>query len=994
MKKIIFFCLLCPLFLQAQKPYWQQEVNYRIEVYLNDKKHTLSADEEMEYINHSPDVLNEIFIHLWPNAFKNKKTAFAKQQMENGGTRFFHAKDEELGYIDSLDFKVNGSKAILQYDADNCDIAKLILSTPLMPGEKIKISTPFHVKIPASFSRLGHIETSYQLTQWYPKPAVYDATGWHPIPYLDQGEFYSEFGSYDVTIHLPENYVVGATGDLQTASEIAFLDSLAAATQKIESFSSEDSFPESSKKMKTICFKQDKVHDFAWFADKRFHVMKSQVELPVSHRMVTTWVMFNNKTANVWKNGTDYVNDAIYYYSLWNGEYPYNQATAVDGALSAGGGMEYPTITIIGPVSGAKNLQEVIVHEVGHNWFYGILGSNERDHAWMDEGINSYNEKRYMRQQYPLSMNNVLGDKISFGKLNDYGTYNGTSILYFLKKAQNSDQPIDIPSTTFSAINYGASVYGKTPLLFLYLEQYLGRSVFDSCMHAYFERWKFKHPQPKDIQQCFEEKSGKKLDWFFEGNLKSKTNMDFKVKDLKKKDSEIQLTYRIRSDMKEPLIIYTFDKEGKLLEKTITEPASSGVYTATLSAKDAHKIVLNDPRNVPEKNQRNNAIYVHGLFKKIKPISVGFLTSIDNPERTQFFLIPALGYDYTDKWMPGLVFSNYTIPFKKLEFIALPMYSLALQKIVGTGRLAWHIPVQSGCRMITPAFIYSRFSDATTSFNTTEFLKKNPSETFVSNYQKLDFRIQFDIKPATDRSLKEKKIILRHLRILQDLQGSLNSVAYSQNNMTEIKFQQKNKNVLLPSSREFTAQLNEDVGKLFGEQKISIHYPSKNKGVDLRFFGGLFFYNDLKNTRYSYSLGRIKDYMYDEIVLAREVSGTFLDHQIATNDGGFKQTTSSFDASSWMLASNVKIHFPGKLPIGVYADIGISNANDFVTGNKNLYYDYGGFLNIIKDVVEIYFPFGNSSSKNLNQLKYSDQIKFIFKLQKLNPFDYLNNNNL
>ena len=194
----------------------------------------------------------------------------------------------------ALDFQVNNTELKVEYDEKNPDIAKVYLPKTLRSGEKVDISTPFRVKIPETFSRLGHVGQSYQITQWYPKPAVYDQTGWHPMPYLDQGEFYSEYGSFDVSISLPNNYVVGATGDLQTESERQFLNNLAAKTAANweESCPSEidisgalgmlgggggigePDFPTSATERKTIRFTQNNIHDFAWFADKRFHILK------------------------------------------------------------------------------------------------------------------------------------------------------------------------------------------------------------------------------------------------------------------------------------------------------------------------------------------------------------------------------------------------------------------------------------------------------------------------------------------------------------------------------------------------------------------------------------------------------------------------------------------------------------------------------------------------------------------------------------------------
>ena len=215
LKKVIILLVLYPAVNQsvnAQDNYWQQEVHYKIDVRLNDKDHTLQGSETIEYINHSPDTLRYIWFHIWPNAYKNNKTAFYAQ-LSKLKDRSDKLKSNADGYIDSLEFAVNGKAAAVEAQAEHIDIIKILLPDQLLPGQRISINTPFFVKIPSYVSRLGYYKDTYMISQWYPKPAVYDKKGWHPMPYLDQGEFYSEFGNFDVRITVPEGYVVAATGE-------------------------------------------------------------------------------------------------------------------------------------------------------------------------------------------------------------------------------------------------------------------------------------------------------------------------------------------------------------------------------------------------------------------------------------------------------------------------------------------------------------------------------------------------------------------------------------------------------------------------------------------------------------------------------------------------------------------------------------------------------------------------------------------------------------
>ena len=233
MKRITILLILIS-FIFAQKPYFQQHVAYDIDVTLDDSLHTLSAFEKIAYTNNSSENLCCLWFHIWPNAYKNNETAYAKQKFEQSSTRFYFSDEDDRGYIDSLDFKVDGQKIRWEQHPDWIDVIKLNLIDPIKPGETITIETPFFVKIPNVFSRLGHTGKHYEITQWYPKPAVYDRDGWHHMPYLDMGEFYSEFGTFDVKITLPENYRIMATGDLVNGeAEYAWLDSLAEEGDKL-----------------------------------------------------------------------------------------------------------------------------------------------------------------------------------------------------------------------------------------------------------------------------------------------------------------------------------------------------------------------------------------------------------------------------------------------------------------------------------------------------------------------------------------------------------------------------------------------------------------------------------------------------------------------------------------------------------------------------------------------------------------------------------------
>jgi hypothetical protein len=491
-QKPALLLLFCGLQSIAFSQYWQQRVDYTIDVSLNDKEKTIEAFEKLVYTNNSPDTLHFIWFHLWPNAYKNDKTAFSDQMLDLGNTNFYFSNENQRGYVNRLDFKVNGITSKTEDHPQYIDVIKLLLPTPLPPHEQITITTPFHEKLPYNFSRGGYDGETFQLTQWYPKPAVFDLSGWHPMPYLEQGEFYSEFGSFDVRITLPRNYAVAATGVLQNEEEKVWLLQRSHFEWKPEKKKVKSKngtikkttirFPPSSSEMKTLRYRQDSVHDFAWFADKRF-VVNNDTCLLASGRVVSVSSFYIRQESSAWDSSVAYAKEALHFYSKEIGEYPYQTATVVQGPESFGGGMEYPTIAVISPITSTLELDDVIAHEVGHNWFYGVLASNERDHPWMDEGINTFYEYKYV--------------------LSKSGSNRPNELLLQTIAKHKQDQPVETTSEKFNQLNYDAVGYHKTADWMLLLQKQLGETRFHNQMHAYFNEWKFKHPQPADFKGIF-----------------------------------------------------------------------------------------------------------------------------------------------------------------------------------------------------------------------------------------------------------------------------------------------------------------------------------------------------------------------------------------------------------------------------------------------------------------------------------------------------------
>jgi hypothetical protein len=986
MKYLLFFVsgLFTCLSVFSQE-YWQQEVNYKIDVELDDENHFLRGNETFEYVNNSPNELKFIYVHVWPNAYKNDETALAKQLYLDGNDLLKFGADSLKGYIDSLDFRSKGAKLSWAFDADHIDIVKIELPTPLAPKESIEISTPFKVKIPSGrISRLGHVGESYQITQWYPKPAVYDKDGWHQMPYLNQGEFYSEFGEYDVTLTLPENYVVGSTGDLQTKDELDFLEEKVAATKekinKLEASKKHNSektpFPKSAEQMKTIRYVQNNVHDFAWFADKRYDVLKGEVELPNTGRKVTTWAMFVPQNIQLWQDAIEYINDGAYYYSKWNGDYPYNQITAVDGTISAGGGMEYPNVTVIGNTGDALSLEVVIVHEVGHNWFYGILGSNERAHGWMDEGLNTLNEVRYIMTKYPE--NTYLANMVLNGGFNFHGLHyhDFNDVLTRSLTNLGLDQPIETHSAEFKSINYGITMYQKTGLVFDYLRYYLGDELFDKSMHTYYERFEFKHPQPEDVQKVFEEVTEQNLNWFFGGLIKTSDNLDFRLSHVKAKDGKTSVDVCNIGSIKAPIPISAMIGDS-VVETKWVQPCQNKANVEF--DKEYDKVMIDPVRRVPETNRQNNLWRKSGVINKVEPLKIKFLTGYNRADENNLNIIPAMGYNVNDKFMLGLGFHNFSLAPNPFRYFIAPMYSFGRNSISGIGELSY--------TFFPRKIKQTTLGMSVKSFKDDQFYARNNSFFAVASpYLKLDL---------TDES---KRHAFQHTVLLQGLakntrRGNTDILEYGGFVNWEAYYTKADHTFESNLRTDFVMNDNtaDEVGKIFGSAEYTYQYIKRKweSDVDIRIFAGYNYLFDVTsagdNFRYGIPLSGnagYQDVFVEDYFLNRGGSNNAFNTQRVENRGGFLSASNFGYATTWMLTSNVYIDIP--LPIkgfGLFGDIGSFEQN----GVFHTAYNAGvGFR--LGDFFGIYYPLVESQNIRDGYLgnSFADKLRFTLNLNPVN----------
>jgi len=966
----LFLFISCQTYLISQS-YFQQQVDYKMNVSLDTATHIYTADAEISYTNNSPDNLNEIYFHVWANSYSSTQSAFGKQQLRMNQKKFQFHKEEDGGGYQDLNFQVANMDLEFIYHEDNPDIVLLQLNEAIKPGETVVINTNFVVKVPIFFSRMGRQEGYYQITQWFPKPAVYDTEGWHQMPYLDLGEFFSEFGNYKVNITVPGNYKVASTGISTSVNN--------------------------NDATTTFSYEADNVHDFAWCAHHEFKIQKDKVELPTGE--VIDLYVYEFDDYETWENGMQYLKNAILFYSKEVGAYPYPQATVVQSPGGTGGGMEYPMLTTIDTRNSAQAVDHVIAHEVGHNWFYGILASNERVNAWMDEGINSFYDHKYNDVHYTDGSHD---DKLpEFLQGDSENTIVETATIWQCKRGRN--QACSTHSSKLNTLNYGLSAYEYPAMSLKYLETYLGEELMSKCTHAYYDKWKFKHPSPENVEMVFEETSGKNLDWFFKEIITSDGYIDHALGEVSSTSAVVknkgQVNIPVRLD---------YQKDGEWIAHQWVE-AFAGSQTVSLDYSDFDKLAINGEVTYVDVNPANNIKSLNGS-NFIKP-KLKLLGQIDDPNRAELFYLPMIGYNVHNGLMPFLSIYNSAFPQKWTRFNGNFGYDFGSNKLVGTGNLEQDFMLNSDrFRKIMFALNYRHFAYRTPISETDELYW----------YHRIAPSISLYVNPYYEKQ-KEEWLKYTFINLHQNfgVDGIVPAELDETHNFHLLEFNRVVKSALSPNRlnislmyHQYDSPIDEDskflklsidfAGKLAYAEKSSFHY---------RIFAGFFpintsrhinsYNNILAKGSLNLSYNERADVAFSEYWFGRTEQMRWTEQQIRLLEGGFKTpliyNQGSLGKSNHALfAANFKSDIPIPLfriiPLKPYLDLGLYASP--IEGEKfewNFLYDAGIALEFFDGDLGIYLSL--LQSDRINQIYRSEdfgrKITFSVNINRLRPWDLI-----
>lgn len=520
---LLFFPLLLSAIGVVQAHARGQRVHYRMSIDLNTEDHSYTGRQQLTYFNGSPDTIREVYYHLFYNAFKpgSRMDRLDQGGNRNGWKRIGSLPPDQQGDVGILSLDQDGTEVEWQMDET---VLRVPLARPLLPGDSTVLRMEWRTVIPRVRRRGGWWSpegVEYSMSQWYPKLAEYDEHGWHPDDYVDR-EFYGVFGTFDVEITLPATYVVGGTGRVMNPNEVGCGYQFADRDTILH-------FPASGTGRKTWKFRAENVHDFAWVADRQYihEITRTSKGIPV-HLLYKRDIPASGRYSG-WQDAAWWTAEILDYFSERFGEYAWPVFTV---AQAGDGGMEYPMLIMITGRRGRSSLFGVIAHEIGHQWYYGMMANNETQEAWLDEGLT-----QYLTDEADRAIN---GDNTENGYTGlDRVVYPWDAsrwrdiYSYYQLAVTGYDEPLDIFHDHFREDYTSSLVYYKGEAVARQLQYMLGDSLFDAGMRRYYETWKFDHPTARDFERAMEEASGMRMDLFFNQWVNTDKTCDYAFDDVR-----------------------------------------------------------------------------------------------------------------------------------------------------------------------------------------------------------------------------------------------------------------------------------------------------------------------------------------------------------------------------------------------------------------------------------------------------------------------------
>lgn len=915
----ILFLLLCATVHGQQKTY--------LKATLNDSTKSVYVQQVLEYRNFSKDTLREIILNDWINAFSDKRTPLARRFFEDYDRNFHFARQEKRGRttinsISNKEFDTLSWRRPLSHP----DLISIVPDHPIAPGEDYTINLNYSVKIPSEdFTRFGYSNRGkYQLRYWFLTPGVY-RDGWQVYSHKNMGDLYIPKLDLKIDLTLPPH--LAAISPLKVA-DIEQLEN-----SKTVSLYGKD-------RLETELFLTQS-YVFEDIETENLHVLTNMDDdgLNPVHKSLIVRRIINFLQENL-------------------GKYPHDKILSTQEQYAANpvyGLNQLPKF--LRPFPEGFNYDLKQFKTITQNYLQNTLMLNPREAKWIFDGIQTYLMMEYVNENYPDLK--VLGN---FSKIIGVRWFHAADLefndqyplLYLFMARQNLDQPLSLPQDSLVKFNKNLANPYKAGVGFKYLDHFLTNETVSRSIKELYEDHKLQPVDPEDFKKILNKNADKDIEWFFKDYIETDEKLDFKIRNVKSDGDSLEITIKNKTGNGMPVPLYGLN-DGKIKYKTWVEHARD-TKTVTIPAKGIETVALNYQGEVPEINQRNNYRKVGALINK--PVQFRLLKDVEDPRYSQLFFMPQAEYNLYDGLSLGAKIYNSTLLNKNFEFEIAPLYGTESKTMVGSAGLTHEIFFEDEhLHALRYGISGSRFSYGYGLF-----------------YQRLTPFLTMSFRDSPLRNSQKEFLVVRNVNVYRD-ENPLEPLEVADYSVFNVNYSYSNPGLV----EHVTGSVDLQVAEQFGKSSFTLEYRKllrSDRQINVRFFGGAFFYNDMPDSDYfSFALDRPTDYLFDYNYYGRSETSGIFSQQIIMAEGGFKSMLEPQFANQWITTVNASTTIWKW--IFAYADAGlVKNKNH----SAKFLYDSGIRASIIQDYFEIFFPIHSSDGWEFTEGRYDQKIRFIATL--------------
>ena len=915
---LLFFCL-------AAQAGAQHVIN--IDATLLPGKKTLAIKQQITYKNTSADTLRELYLFDWANSFSTKTSPLGKRFAENYDSSFHFEKEKERGKT-TIEKIYGTAKNPLQWQrGDEVDILRIIPQAPLLPGDSYTFNLEYAVKVADSkFTRYGVDKNgNYKLRYWYISPAVYNGQ-WQVYSNKNIDDLYLTPSEFSVSLHFPKNYSLTSDLDLLDESSSQNTKSIALGGRERTGATI---YLEKIPTFETI--ETDKLQVIT-------NIQNSKVNPPVQALLIDRIAHFLDERL---------------------GPYPFEKMVISE--------TDYKT----NPVYGLNQLPRFIspfpdgfeydmeqLKTITRNYIDNTLIMDSRDDYWLQDALQIYLMMEYVDTYYPKMK--IIGNLsnwwiIRWAHAADLEFNDQYPILYLNMARNNIHQALTTPKDSLLKFNMNIAngYYGASGLR--YLNDYLGDGVVNRSIKEFYSENRLKPIKSSSFETVLSRNTELPINWFFEDFADTRTTIDFKIKKVEKQGDSLKVFIKNNRNSELPVSLYGLNKE-EVVYKTWTRPVDS-ITTVTIPAENIRKLALNYEGKIPEYNRRNNFKAVKGLLNK--PLQFRLFQDVEDPNYTQFFFMPIFEYNLYDGISAGLRLYNKTVLPKAVHYSLEPQFGFRSKTLVGSASISYTQTMDQGNLY---AMRYG-FSGNYYSYDRGLFYKRfTPYITFAFRNDDL-------------RNNEKQYINLRNVNVYRDENPNdpNQEPNYSVFNM---QYVYSNPNLI----NYFRGVADYEISSKFSKLSVDLEYRKlflSNRQLNLRFFAGVFLFNDTRENEdfFSFALDRPNDYLFDYNYYGRSEDSGLFSQQLIIAEGGFKSQLEPAYANSWMATVNASTNIWRW--IYAYADVGLVSNKKRGT---NAVFDSGVRVSLVADYFELYFPIYSNLGFEPNLPHYDEKVRFIITL--------------